>query len=270
MRIISNFQDYYDSIQQYGIDNKIVFNRINEHQCKFNTEPSIWHLSTSQKDLDLRYKPYLNLKIENDCLDFKLIDRLQTFFDEYSFPYNLHKIVTVINGKAYQNYVLTLDKTMDNGYVEKIISKNVDSKMLFDLVKSNIDKLHSNSHPYLVKHFERFKNYEQFVNWKDRFYTPKDSSYTTEEKLKELHIELKNPIFFIIGKDEKDVLVNVPLSYLGFNHLFDGNIEIMAQEISYCIGNVLNNNNEPPIAIDNNGKIQQYGFDKKISFRHRK
>ena len=44
------------------------------------------------------------------------------------------------------------------------------------------------------------------------------------------------------------------------------------QDLAYFIGNTMKDNpdTKPPVEVDNLTRLQQYGFDKKTSFRHRK
>lgn len=44
------------------------------------------------------------------------------------------------------------------------------------------------------------------------------------------------------------------------------------QDLAYFVGNTMKDNpdTKPPVEVDNLTRLQQYGFDKKISFRHRR
>ncbi len=272
MRIISNFQDYYDSIQQYGIDNKIVFNRINKHQSKFNTEPTQWFLSSAQNEISDLRKRTISPHIENEDTDMAQIFMRYENSSRFTsnFNYSMYQVIAVINGKAYENYIIT--KT--ENYQERIIYKNPSAKEAFDILKDNVHLMRQDG--FTQKEFASYKDHEDYLSKMKSMrrnyfgYRNKNTSNTTQEEMYKLHKELDTPVFFLVNNGSQEFVVsNVPLAYLGFNKLFDGNIEVVSQEISYCIGNILKNNNEPPIAIDDKVKIEQHGFDKKKSFRHR-
>lgn len=48
--------------------------------------------------------------------------------------------------------------------------------------------------------------------------------------------------------------------------------EQLYQDLAYFIGNIMSTSPDtvPPVVIDNLTRLQQHGFDKKVSFRHRK
>lgn len=270
MKIISNFQDYYDSIQQYGIDNKIVYNRINKNYAKFNTEPNKWFLSyiytqNEKNNIDDISSIKNNLKIENPNPEMeKMCGLFQNInYRNNSFPYILYDITATINGKAYKNYLLT--KKTD--YEEIIFLKNATPQQALKILQENSDLIYNR---YDKKDVTIRKTLTSFLNQKN-YHKDTTTSFMPQEEVYKLHKKIDSPVFFIIGTPNNDLITaNVPLTYLGFNHLFQGNIEIISQEISYCLGNIIKNNNEPPIAIDDSIKIEQHGFDKKISFRHRR
>jgi len=249
MRIISNFHDYYDAIQQYGIDNKIVFNRVNKNGFKFNTEPNTWFgVDNELPNVNINR---LNLRVENrdqklnDVFDFYCLSR-RSYSD-----IGLYKILAIINAKVYENFIICgrgKFKTLD---VAKIITKNPSLEYIIKILNdSSLEPTPQNK-----KYFRKSEG---------------NDSYTTSEELYGLHKEIKSPVFFIVSDAYRSYSVsNYPLAYFGFSKLYDGNIEYISQEIAYCLGNVLQNNNEPPLKIDDKTKIQQHGFDLIGSFRHR-
>lgn len=284
MQIISNFTDYYDSMLQYGMDKSLTFNRINKHQFKPNKTQE-WQLKDSnQEQLPDNLKKYVRAL-------FKPTESTYSDTDQYLFQaYRRNKIQpgsvfqafqvdlvqAVINGKVFTSYMLfeNVDvKTPGASSFEsryKIIKRNATAKELFDNIKKNSQYFDlKNSYNDGVLAISQCDTYEQFAKnkYKGSLFYEFESSEENEQNFLKIHKELSTPVFFIhSGKVYKDL----PLSYFGLVNVFEGNMEKTYQEIAYCLANIVQNKNEPPVEISNLDKVQQYGFDKKISFRHRK
>lgn len=284
MKIVSNFKDYYDFMQQYGIDEKIVFNRIDK--SKLNYTNSTFHLPDEEDltsaECDKINNVVLNFKKENEETNkiFSLLSDYSRANSEKDFNLALEYFVVSINSKLMDSICLTMksnSNSYENPMIREFIKRNISEEQAYDLLKEKISSIVGKTslyHKYLLK--ESFQEYFK----KTRYYheynsSMKVGSINSESVLQELHIKCNSPIVFInyssLNRSPKSVRVykNIPLSYLGINNAFDST-EKLLQEISYCIGNVLTNKNEPPIAVDNKTKIEQHGFDYKKSFRHRK
>lgn len=275
MKIISNFKDYYDSMLQYGKDESLVFTRINSQLIKFDS-PS-WQFNGLDNQLtnkNLAQKVSLHT---HDIGDYDhIFDSIEQQFGNLKNsssipPAKLNPIITVVNGKPFKSFcILEEDNTSFTTY--KIVKRNVTPEEAFNYLAEHLEFFSS----WSLKSFTKFKNYEQFkeeslAKKNPYFYFKyhrnlnKDSPIT-EKQLLQIHQEVDSPIYYIIsGK----VQVNIPLTYFGLTNLFD-NVEILHQEIAYCLGNVIQNKNEPPSQISNEMKILQHGFDNKASFRKRK
>lgn len=286
MKISSNFNDYYDIMQQYGKDDKLIFMRINNHGVNFDSNQ--WKLDGLENELKNKA---LNEKLKNG--------NFNSFFGEQKImndliwkingsqksninpKYKIAEVIAVVNGIPFNSYMLlewmtTENKNSENlqeyakynGY--KIKVRNISSEECFKFIKDHINEFNDS---YVIKSIKTTKNFEEYKDILDNkkyfnYFNFKYGSQNdiTKEMLLKIHEELKAPIYFIV---DNKILSNIPLNYLGMTNLFEGNVEQLYQEISYCLGNLILNKNEPPTEISNEMKIQQYGFDKKISFRKR-
>jgi len=286
MKIISNFTDYYDQMLQYGVDKHITFTRINSNNFK-STNPNDWQMNflTSEKNSPLTEK-ILAKHIPDQRENLSENDR--NILSAYSTniirliggtrPFDLETVQAVINGKVFASYMLLESVDFHNPGASafsapyRIIKKNASIKELFDHIKENKEHFNFNAtYNQGVKDILDCNSYEEYCTkkykssnftFKSRFQNP----VATEEELLAIHKEIGSPIFFLRGSR---MYKDMPLSYFGLFDVFDGNMEKTYQEIAYCLANVISNKNEPPIAISDPDKIQQHGFDKKKSFRHR-
>jgi hypothetical protein len=101
----------------------------------------------------------------------------------------------------------------------------------------------------------------------------------THPMLVELSRILKQPIFRVSSiqvnygnrKTQFRISNKMPvLSELGVSKIIDQNS--LYQEISYFMGNVIypSPDMDPPVKISDTDRLVQHGFDKRVSFRHRK
>ena len=273
MKIISNFKDYYDSMQQYGKDETIVFPRISQHKLNLDTQDwTIKQLPNELKD------EFLNKKLETSSMQ-SLFDispvhkQFSNYFKSMDSYYArapraiLQPIYTVINGQAFRNFLIL--EREETSFSYKIVKRNPTDQDIFKYLQEHKDFINS----YSLKKFQEFDNLEEFAEYSK---SSKNKSYSylkshnqkpslSKDDLLKIHEDVKSPIYYII---DGNVITNIPLVYFGLTNLFE-NTEMLYQEISYCLANVINNKNEPPEQISNDMKIQQHGFDNKLSFRHR-
>lgn len=265
MKIISNFSDYYDSIQQWGIDSNIVYKRIHEGGLKFSNSKRWEELFSSQIDESIIRR--IDSVSATDISE-PGVAKLSTILFNAAIPgIQMKTAYAVINGKIYQNFILI--ETSGSSCHGEIVDKHPTPEVIFDLMQEKVKN--SSTNKYWANKIQQAKNAVDLVGRDDPYtiqsWLSRKRSKLTQEQVWEFHRQLGTPVFFkVAGTGIK----HASLAYYGFNRLFDGSIEAMAQEISYCIGNVINNKNEPPVAISNDLKIDQHGFDRKQSFRHRK
>lgn len=273
MKIISNFKDYYDSMQQYGKDETIVFPRISQHKLNLDTQD--WSVNQLSNEVT---NEILKTRLEKCSMkalfDISPVHRLfDSYFKSMDTFYSrtpraiLQPIYTVINGQAFRNYLILEREESNFNY--KIVKRNPTDEDIFQYIQDHKDFINS----YSLKKFQEFDNFEDFTQYSKSNKT-KSYSYLkshqqkpalSKEDLLKIHEDVKSPIYYVI---HNEVLTNIPLVYFGLTNLFE-NTEMLYQEISYCLANVINNKNEPPAQISNDMKIQQHGFDNKVSFRHR-
>jgi hypothetical protein len=91
----------------------------------------------------------------------------------------------------------------------------------------------------------------------------------TSEIARKLCIEVGAPVFLIDGNNAPVVMGRTPkLSVLGLPAYIDA--QQLYQELAMFVGNVLNPVEQPSSSMTDKEKVVSHGFDKKISFRHRK
>jgi hypothetical protein len=100
----------------------------------------------------------------------------------------------------------------------------------------------------------------------DRFLFKQGSKYNGAHDLCKF---AKAPVFVIHGNRMPRISGRTPkLSALGLTAYIDP--EQLYQELAMFVGNVLNPVEQPPSNMKDIEKVASHGFDKKISFRHRK
>lgn len=262
MKIISNFKDYYDSIQQYGIDEKIVFNRICNENINFNQ--AFLKLPEPSNEIKENTKKKVNDFSSNLIHSVLFSDWNNIAYNCYkrniSFPI-LHHMMIVINGKVINTLFITDEKN------NQFIKKNLTPEDAFIELINYCENIPLKYMPYSINKLSD-KDFNKYKNFKYNIKTYSDVDFT------QLHKELNNPIIFIHSNGygysvKKEYYTNLPLRYFGILDAL-GSIEELAQNISYCIGNIISDNNSPPLKVDDKFRIMGHGFDLKQSFRHRK
>lgn len=264
MKIVSNFQDYYDKMMSYGIDKNITFNRISNHNMNFNLD---LNFNYTTKD---KFK--LSTNLEEYCENYDIYKFFLPFIDYRYYITKENKYldyaIVSINGKLFMDIFVCDINT------QKISNRNMLPEDLFDFIKDNF-KSHRYGFSYTNKKPMSDITFEEFCeiyNKRDKYYyeTNKEE-IDINTKLLELHKKYENPILFFKKNrfNEYSLEKNIPLRLYGFKNVFNGDVEQLYQEISYCIGNVIQNKNNPPETISDKVKIQQHGFNNQ-SFKHRK
>lgn len=261
MKIISNFSDYYDPIQRWGIDNNIVYNRIHVGGLKFSN-PKKWS-EIHETQIDPAILQHINVTNAIDICDTNIV-KLRRIIQNAILPtIRLQSVYAVINGVIYRNFILI--DSINN----EILDKHPTADSVFDAVLDSIKTISAKN--IWVDRIRQAKNADSLIEqWGRHVYIgglfSKQQATLSQEQIWEFHRQLDTPVFFKIGNVG---IKHASLAYYGFNSLFDRNIEAIAQEIAYCIGNIISDKNEPPVAISDGLKLEQHGFDRRKSFRHR-
>lgn len=292
MKIISNYTDFYDSLLRFGYDEKLVYNRI----CKFNTQS---HINFNSNTFEYEKIEQIVLDTNEINLISKIINnknskKLSTLFP-YTYTikdgkkidlnnYILYTNIAIINNKPYFSYVLKKNET------NEILLKTIDEHKVFNKLKeigyqnllNNLDKKHYTL-PLLEKKLKLSS--EEFFNQKIKnsifnyydFNNDNNIEFENNNFLNNsielLHKKYETPLLLITVNTQMlynkkiNCFKNVPLKYFGFSAL---DAQQIIQELSFCLGNTVLNKNEPPEKISDIIRLEQHGFDKKISFRKRK
>lgn len=252
MKIVSNFHDIYDYMMMYGQDDKLTYQRINNHGININSNQiqlphsdGILSYAMDTPDLSYFYPEHA-----------KHISHLTSLFQGKYIPsHSLTHVYAIINGAIYHDmYLNSLSPNTE---------KNVTPERLFELAQQHHAKLpryakvpaKGTYNEWIRQKIDRWANDVEHKNWAE-YYMP-------------FHVEYKTPIFFITKPENYGdcrVFKDLPLHYLGFESL-KPEAERIYQDIAYCLGNVITNRNEPPDAISDKNKIEQAGFDYVTSFR---
>lgn len=310
MNIVSNFSDYYDKLQQHGIDKTISFVRINKQHFKFD-KMNVWQVGVNSIENELtedKFKKMLsNGNLPNIVYNYpqeqeKPFEALRASFHNITrnaqrnsilktkLDIDLEPVYAVVNAKVFCSYMILQESVREElclalsgaSFHYDIVKKNATPEDVYHFLRTKKDMFQAlksfdkESVDDVLLNSKNFEEYCKIINekklnynsWEFRSYTSKysETKNLTENDLNELHKQLDSPIFFVIGGK---AVTSLPLNYFGLTKIFDGNVEQLYQEISYCVGNTIKNKNEPPIAISDLDKVVQHGFDKKVSFRNR-
>lgn len=232
MIIISKFKDYYDFlVGEYGRDEKIIYNRGNVNKQQFETSK------------------FYNIKPK---FLYRLFDTTYTFNNEdVAESYNCY--ILVICGKLYflKRKVKHSNHFNSNWCEYSIVTdKDLEDTHLYTKI---IDCL--------------YPSYYQFRKYKKEVVSKLYGVY--DKNLLNISYEIKNPVFLITMKNHQNIIISEKTPILkdivGIPGLLKP--EDIYQQISYFIGNVLNEPKEE-VKISDNSKIIKAGFDLKTSFRN--
>jgi hypothetical protein len=236
MIIISPFKDYYDFlVGKYGRDEKVVYNRGNAKETQFsnskfyNTKPKILHevLNTTCDGFNNQH-----LAENYNCNILAICGKL------YFLKIKVKDTIYPINNWSKYSVITTEDLEDDHLY-RKIIGC-----------------LYSSYY-----YFRKNNNYKKEVE--SKLYGVYDKN------LLKISCQIKNPVFLIIDKNYYDTIILEKTPILkdikGISGLLSP--DVIYQEISYFIGNVLNQPKEE-VKISDKSKILKAGFDLKTSFRN--
>lgn len=237
MRIISNFKDYYDSAQGYGIDPKLVYIRKQEDFCLEARE--LWSWSTGYGERKSEYNEkakifsYLNAEqiLHCDSLGAGIIafcGKLYPFwYNEEATFYNIDEIVKYLKGRMGKFTFYHHDKYI----IESLLSNEKRTGI-----------------------FRRLNRY----TWKK---LQEEYNFSVPDSF---HLYFKSPI---VAVEQRRILVNPRLKDYGFARIVDPYTAF--QEISMFLGNNMATQMDPEVHISDKIRAESKGFDD-WSFRRHK
>lgn len=239
MKIISPFNDYYDSVQKYETEKtQVVYQR-------------------TPLEFDLRYldktkKSDLIVKINNTFKE--LVERHSMFLFRERYSINIWKFI--YNNKEY-DFISNRLLVIFCGRIYKcieIIKTNKKTKLFETIYFYDFDEFNS----YLDENEIRYKEIRYKNNVKKYF------DFSLLSKYKEFCIE--NKITIAVLTEEK-LFINCPLNKFQFYKVFD--TYTAYQELDMWLSGTLSYPQNIMVEVSNETKIEKAGFDKKISFRKR-
>jgi len=233
MRIISNFKDYYDSVQLYGTDKTKVYNRETTSYDEHSKEYSYLNSHISKL---LNNKFYLN-QLHNKCnTKYKI--------DKNVFCYN--HVILFFCGKIFS---LTIYSVYDKLHVLKTIDE------LNNVLLTYGDK-------ELKNKWLKIKNYSFYFSSMRDEYTD-FFNIKANKQTEELFHKIGSPCF-CIDLLTKSLIVNPMLKDLEFYTIKDSFTAY--QELMMYIDSILAGPKKPIIEISDKIKAEKHGYDK-WSFR---
>jgi hypothetical protein len=237
MRIISDFHDYYDSVQKYQDDHEscVFFNRKQQ-------EYSIDRVKDFQKS-NLIYKIYERFYgfvtkaglFDLDRAGISLLDKNTK--KNYS-KLSIHKSFVCFCGKGYRGLEVT---------------------------KSGYEGTNFLCHVYSAEDLEKIMDQNEVV-YKDKKSQQNAVNYFKPVELdQDFLIENKITSFVI---NDSQLVINPRLKRWEFQKVLDPFSAY--QELDMWMSGVLSYPQNIMIEVSNESKIEKGGFDRKISFRHRK
>jgi len=235
MRIISKFKDYYDCIQSYGYDPKIVYNRETEKLDK--------------KIVD----KLTNLIYDKETLYW---NKLPECFNSEDYPFEYYPFYIIVAGKIHIGYYLIT------------INKDFSKKVVIEYDMKNVESFINSCSVYLSNRSKRWNRYShrkpQLVSEWERI---------SKLDLTTICIELHTPLILIdatkVSKYRSEGIgVKDPfLKKYKFAKCID--TFQMYQTLSMFVGNFLIEPSKKVWPISDVLKAETHGFDKR-SFRKRK
>jgi hypothetical protein len=233
MRIISNFKDYYDSVQIYGTDNTKIYNRKTISHSEYSQE---YKLANEHLSKLTNNKVYLN-QLHNKCNTKYKIDKN---------VFNYNKIILFFCGKIYTIAIYSI-------YNKLYILKNIDELDHLLVTYGNKD---------LKNKWLKIKNYSfYFSSMRDEyteFFNIKENKQTED-----LFHKIGGPCF-CISLLTKSLIVNPMLKDLEFYTIKDSFTAY--QELMTYIDSILAGPKKNIIEISDKIKVEKHGYDK-WSFR---
>lgn len=239
MKIISPFNDYYDSVQKYETEpNQVVYQRT---PLEFNL-----------RKLDKTNQSNLIVKINDTFKD--LVERHSMFLFRHRYSPNIWKFI--YSSKEYD---------FTNNRLLVIFCGKIYKGIEIIKFKKNSNE----SETTYFYNFEEFNIYldENKISYKEVKYKNNVKKYfdlSLLSKYKEFCIENKLTIAVMT---EDNLLINCPLNRFQFYKVYD--TYTAYQELNMWLTGTLSYPQNIMVEVSNETKIEKAGFDKKISFRKR-
>lgn len=234
MKIVSDFQDFYDCMQGMGIDKKIHYERMTD--IKFNILVPSDHFP----DSGIKFLNYRSVYISGKWERNKSVVKSFLLLAGKSYPF----VYLESNETYYWTY-----KDFENYYLEK-----------YDYTIEEINNS-KNTNSSMSSEKQSIKDYLRQTKRHFDNVLPKN-------KIVEAHRLLSSPIILmnhVCTTDERYVTINPCLKDIGFSKVLQPH-EVF-QDLSMFIGAELNPEKET-VEISDKDKVVGHGFDNK-SFKHR-
>ena len=210
----------------------------------------------------------------------KIVSPFKDYYDYLAGIYGVDERIVYLRNSVKTNYVMSKERFIfDFSFADKFAKQylvvNGRRYLFIDISKCHFDKPHWVMFNY-EQAIQESKASFSYGRWSGQAHTY-TQGYTCEELI-DISRKVGSPIFSVIGSDwirhkgyQLHIEGNAPrLIEYGFAKIIPA--EQLYQELEYFLSNVLNESPDikPPVTISNEDMIESKGFDKKISFRHRK
>lgn len=227
MRIISDFHDYYDSVQKYGQDSSTVYLRKNE----------VVEISEVLRKFPGKYDTFLNMK--------NMYTWTRTPIDSITLEF------VFFCGTVYPSIFLKKYEA-DKGFINFRISEIdvMDGTLEVEFGKKSTEDYHKNT----FNDFFNRKNVEQFFSFKGKEI---DLNLDLKCPIISLHIPSNNR--------NKLLQLNPSLKDIEFYKQVETGLAF--QQIESFVGGVLTTSPVSMVKVNEKTRLEKRGFDSKLSFR---
>jgi len=210
----------------------------------------------------------------------KIISPFKDYYDYLAGVYGVDERIVYLRNSVNVDNVITKERFLfDFSFAEKMQKKyivvNGKRYMFINTQQCQFEKPHWVLFDY-EKAIEKSKATFSYGRWAGMAHTY-TQGYSCDELI-EISRKVGSPVFSVVRSDwirNKGYQVRIEdnvtrLIEYGFANIIPA--EQLYQELEYFLSNVLNESPDvkPPVTISNEDMIVSKGFDKKISFRHRK
>lgn len=247
MKIISNYKDYYDAAQAYGIQQDLIYKRFQEEV----------EISRNPKWMNISKNGYL-IPVERILLD------VNSYYDAHGYYGTHHNYIEVdytilgFCGNIYEG--ITLQKYENNNLISQDTFYELEGIEKYIL---NIQKKHKKSLAFEGWSEQPSGNSINEINFQEFF-----KYNLCNQKNIDIFQEIQAPIFTAKYEENKVKIIKNPnLKNLGFYRVMD--TYLCFQEISQFLGGVLVMQENIDSNLSDLDKVKQHGFDEKYGFRKR-
>jgi len=252
MRIISKFSDYYDSVQAYGMDKKVIYKRkTEEFECN-----------------SIDYANMMNNQLLKDIIPHDQYGRTHLYFDDTKGLNLDHFYLIFFCGNIFPCFVFTYKWTRKRNWDYDVTDHYYCYSMedILDLVKKKGSKKQKKS-------WETGESQHWFIyygnNQKRIPMIFKDVNYYGNDKnIFDLHYKLGVPVFCYSEYERNSkIILNPELKSMKFYKVKD--VYQTFQDISMFISGVLGGQSPPMIEISDKVRKAKHGFDKWSFKKHK-